>query len=303
MARLRRQSDGLEQILVGDTLVGRAPGAVLRLSGRQFSGHHASVQWSGQRWEVRDLGSRNGTFVQGGRLEPGQPRALGQDMVVDFGGEERWVLVDESPPGASARALDTGELVFPDGGHISLPSTEQPSVLIYQHPRLGWLVEGSDGAVDAATSGQVLVIDGRAWSLDLGAVEATRPAAPRARPLAGATLRLTVSPDEENVDVEIVWPDEARPIQASVHWYAVLLLARARLADELAGEVPPRERGWIHRDDLCDQLRTTVSKLNVDLHRVRGLLGRADVEDPSTLFERRSATGQIRLGTAAIEIL
>ena len=38
-------------------------------------------------------------------------------------------------------------------------------------------------------------------------------------------------------------------------------------------DLPPRERGWMYRDELCRQLKTTVNTLNVNLHRLRGLRG------------------------------
>lgn len=116
-------------------------------------------------------------------------------------------------------------------------------------------------------------------------------------------LRFTVSSDEENVDVELVQGERCALMQASVHWYIAALLARARHQDETEALLPPRERGWMYRDELCAQLRTTPSKLNVDLHRLRAFLGRAGVEDAAELIERRSATGQLRLGTANIELL
>lgn len=49
-------------------------------------------------------------------------------------------------------------------------------------------------------------------------------------------LRFFVSANEENVDVEIQWPDEVRPLPPSVHWYIALLLARARQAEDGDGD-------------------------------------------------------------------
>ena len=49
-------------------LIGRHPGCDLRLDDPRVSSEHSSVHWTGERWEIRDLGSRNGTTVDGNRL-------------------------------------------------------------------------------------------------------------------------------------------------------------------------------------------------------------------------------------------
>lgn len=303
MACLRCDADGHERVLTRETLVGRSAECGLRLSGRLISKRHASLSWTGQRWEIRDLASKNGTYVDGVRLDPGGVVALHQDQRVDFGGEASWTLVDVRPPGASALALDTGEVCFVDQGHLALPSADDPRVLLHEHPRLGWIWEDETGSLDAAADGQVLTVAGRPFRLELGELDPTRLAPTTTRRLQDAVLRLTVSRDQEHVDLELVWPDCTRLAPPSTHWFTIVLLAHKRLADAADPELPPREHGWIHRDDLCRQLRTTVNTLNVNLHRLRGLLARVDVQDPASLYERRSSTGQLRIGTASIELL
>jgi hypothetical protein len=52
-------------LVVGSVVVGRRPDAGLVLLDEQVSGHHAELYWDGDRLRVRDLGSRNGTAVNG----------------------------------------------------------------------------------------------------------------------------------------------------------------------------------------------------------------------------------------------
>lgn len=53
------------EIEVGAHLVGRAPDVDVHLASGMVSHHHAEFYWDGQRLRVRDLGSRNGTTVNG----------------------------------------------------------------------------------------------------------------------------------------------------------------------------------------------------------------------------------------------
>src|SRR5262245_56689997 len=71
MAILRDLGSGEAVPLAARVVVGRASTATLRLGDSRVSGEHATVLWTGAAWEIRDLGSRNGTFVDGGRVGAG----------------------------------------------------------------------------------------------------------------------------------------------------------------------------------------------------------------------------------------
>ncbi len=53
--------------------IGRAPGSVLRLSDITVSRFHAQLSASGSGWSLRDLGSSNGTWVNGRRVTGKSP--------------------------------------------------------------------------------------------------------------------------------------------------------------------------------------------------------------------------------------
>lgn len=68
-------------------VIGRGPGCDLTLSDGTVSRLHAELIRDGERWVVRDMGSTNGTRVNGWRvrravLEPGDVLALGAQRVV-----------------------------------------------------------------------------------------------------------------------------------------------------------------------------------------------------------------------------
>ncbi|MFT5681496.1 MAG: hypothetical protein ACI8RZ_002402 [Myxococcota bacterium] len=302
MAGIRRHPHSPPRHLVQDTLIGRSPDALIHLSTPHASSNHAALHWTGRGWVVRDLGSSNGTTVNGQPLAPGVSMPLQTGAVLTFGSaEERWVIEDATPPLPAARNLSSAALVFLQDGYITLPNPEDPAVVVFEHPSLGWLVE-QDEDINPATHGQVIMAGGTAWRLHLADAAGTISLQRTPRTLAEGTLRFFVSTTEENVDVEVQWSDEVRKLPPSVHWYIALLLARARQVDEAEGTLPPRERGWLYREELCHQLRTAARKLNVDIHRLRVMLAGAGIIDGASLFERRSSTAQIRLGIADLEI-
>ena len=72
----------------GRVLLGRGGASSLCVSDERMSREHAEIRVDGDRWTVRDLGSRNGTFVDGeqvfGAVEIARPRVVrvGDTLVV-----------------------------------------------------------------------------------------------------------------------------------------------------------------------------------------------------------------------------
>lgn len=64
--------------------VGRAPDTDVTIDDSFLSGHHATVTWSGHAWILTDLGSTNGSSVNGLRVE--EPVVLTLGDRVQFGG-------------------------------------------------------------------------------------------------------------------------------------------------------------------------------------------------------------------------
>jgi adenylate cyclase len=72
--RIRVQVAGRTAILSGTELVvGRSPYCTLVLDHSSVSRVHASLRRIDERIYLTDLGSRNGTYVNGQRLEPNRP--------------------------------------------------------------------------------------------------------------------------------------------------------------------------------------------------------------------------------------
>ena len=68
--------------------VGRAPDNDLILEDSSASKHHATLAWKNGRGELTDLGSMNGTTVNGDVVVPAMVRVLRDGEVISFGGAQ-----------------------------------------------------------------------------------------------------------------------------------------------------------------------------------------------------------------------
>jgi hypothetical protein len=70
----------------GFYFVGRTPTADLVLDDPSISKSHAAFQHEGALWFVKDARSRNGTYVDGRRLQPGARAEIESGSQITFGG-------------------------------------------------------------------------------------------------------------------------------------------------------------------------------------------------------------------------
>ncbi len=94
--------------LIPRTAVGRSRHNDLRLSDPSVSGEHARIEWRETHWVVRDLGSRNGSVVDGQPVPAGGTAPIGVGSCIEFAQEPRsWVVLDDRDPAdAAVRAVD-----------------------------------------------------------------------------------------------------------------------------------------------------------------------------------------------------
>lgn len=79
--------------------VGRSRHNAVRLSDPSVSGEHALLEWRDDHWELRDLGSRNGSRVDGQPVPAGGTLVVGLGSTLEFAQEDRvWVMLDARDP-------------------------------------------------------------------------------------------------------------------------------------------------------------------------------------------------------------
>lgn len=303
MGAIERAGGGETITLRTRFLIGRSPACDLRIEEARVSGEHARLRWTGAVWEVRDLGSKNGTFVGGQRLAPGGRVDLIAGDVIGLGGAEppapTFVLTDSAAPVAGARSASSDLVRFASDGLITLPDDDRPEVSVVEGRDGQWIIE-AEGGVRVASEGDTVDAGGVSWVLDLvHGVTSTQGATPTTPALEDIGLRFAVSPDEERVDLTVVSPAGETLLPARSYHYLLVTLARARLG---AAAAPPAERGWLDRDELCRMLATDELRLNVDIWRARKQLAALGIQGAANVVERRPGTGRIRLGVDRVEV-
>ncbi|MDC0746523.1 FHA domain-containing protein [Polyangium mundeleinium] len=268
---------------------------------RRVSAEHASLHWTGGRWELRDLGSRNGTLLGGQRLSPGERVPLAEGASFSLGGTSpTFVLIDDSPPGAAARHHSSGARRTASGGMLLLPDEELPLVSVFENGEGQWVAETGDD-VQPVEDRQVITIAGEPWTLELPPRDTeTWQSDIRSPSLETIHLRLAVSQNEEQVAATVVMGRREEELPARTHHYLLVTLARAWLEDR---DAPAAKRGWLGREELCRMLATDVNKLNVDIHRARRQLAVLGVQNAAGLVERRPSTGELRIGVRSVEVV
>ncbi len=300
-------------MLEPEHIVGRAPapGCSQTLSQLYVSAVHAVFRWTGNDWELKDLNSRNGTYLDGQRIQPAGPLKVGKGSRIGFGTRaQEWEIVDADAPNVMVVPLDHGDPVRLDGEMIALPSNDDPRATIYRHAEGGWVLEQGDEPVIPLVNAQVFEVAGRLWRFCCSDLS---PSTLAASSLQGGLLDLeierlhlafSVSRDEEHVQVRATCGERRIDLGAHAFHYLLLTLARRRMKDEAEG-VPDTSCGWVDMDELVRDPSMAPPRLNINVFRIRDQMGKIGLIDAPKIVERRARARQLRIGTKnlSIEIL
>lgn len=309
MAFLAKQTEGTRCPVMSRHLVGRSRLADLRMGEPTVSGEHAVLRWTGREWELHDLGSRNGTIVDGRRLASGERVALARGAVIAFGdADNAWCLIDDAPPGVIAFPAEGGEPLCGRDALLALPSDDNPEAVVYRDATGEWVLENRGEAARVADRATVRV-GGREFVLRIPElIAATWDASSPSPHLGALTLRFSVSRDEEYIALTARADNQVIDLGARAHHEVLLTLARSRLEDRKtwassgSGAPPESSEGWVYQDELAQQLSMDETHLNVAVYRCRRQFAEAGVIGAASIIERRRPTREVRLGVSRIEI-
>ncbi|HKQ68708.1 MAG TPA: FHA domain-containing protein [Polyangiaceae bacterium] len=306
MGVLRRLGTESSSFLETDHLVGRSTKASLQLDNNYVSAQHASIRWVGDGWEIKDLGSRNGTLIDDVPAKAGQAYRLSCGNRVSFGRiEQTWELVDDSPPQVMVTPIDGGSgSLFVEKDLLALPSQDDPRATVFRASDGGWKLERDDGVI-ALTNQQVFEAAGQTWRFSTpeqlsttSTIDWPDHANTELRRL-HLTFRVTL--DEEHVEIVVRRGRETFNLGSRSHNYLLLLLARHRL-DEAGQSQPETACGWKYQDELTQELRITPERLNIDIFRIRKQFAAIGVGDAAHVIERRPRTRQVRIGLISLSV-
>jgi len=284
----------------GEAIVGRTHADIV-VHDRTVSAQHARVSYFDSGWHIRDLGSRNGTYVDGQRIEVGPWKRLEAGARVELGGARAFRVADVRAPSLYARNED-GLVVLPLDGVLALPSSDRPELLVMQG--LDGPVLEQNGQERSIVDGEEVSAGGQLWRVFIGGdgdVFETQPTTPT-RDLRSTRFVFADSLDAGLVRLTIACDDGDVSIFGRSFIVVLLHLARARLADREQGVDEP-DCGWRSRQDILGSLRITPEKLNLDLHRARRVLSAEGVRAVDALIERRREQGMLRIGPTNLAIL
>ena len=295
MAKLLRLNDKMTKAVPAQCVVGRSASCTLVIDDNFASSEHARLTWTGGHWELRDLASRNGTFLDGNRLDPGMSYRVGAGAQIGFGEPTpSWEISDSAAPKAMAVNLETGEWLEAEGDILAVPNAEEPLITVYPGTisDSGWRLENDDGQVRDARSSEVLSLSGGAWRLELPGFSEQTPLVNISMNMENVSLRFEVSQDEERVHLIVILHGQETRLEAREHNYVLLTLARTRLAQDA---LSASERGWVSVKELSKMLRLEQNAINVAVCRARQQLSAIGLEGASQIVE--VARGKRRFGT------
>jgi len=295
---------GEKRCLLGaDQLIGREPSSTLRLDDDSVSWRHASLRWTGLAWELQDLGSLNGTFLDGHRVAPGARALLRMGCQLRFGdAPQLWRLADVEPPGTSLVDLATGERIFAFDDLVAAPQHGEPELFISKQGNGMWIAEFADRVWEPQAS-EVLTIGPRQYRFEPGApVYATTTGQGQLLTPSEMALQFSVSRNEEHVEVKIVHGERSIELRPRAHSYVLLTLARLRLQDQGDQALDPANQGWVYQDRLLKMLATTPTQLAVDIYRARKQFSEAGVTEAAQIVERRATSHELRIGVPRLAI-
>ncbi len=287
-------------------LVGRSTGNDTRILEPAVSGEHALFLWTGSGWELRDLGSRNGTWVGDRQLRPGDRVTVTAGARIAFGDPQvRWVLATDSAPSAVAWT-DTG-VVEGEGRFLGLPNADDPQVLVELEQDGAWVVV-AEGESRPAQHGEELRVGDATFRLGLpGGRTQEVPQTAELREISldrrvdVIGLDFAVSADEEYIEVTARLAGQEEAIKPRAHHELLLVLARRRLEDASEG-VAASEQGWVYTSDVRSMLRISANQFYVMSHRCRKELEDLGVVDAGRIIEKRTTSRQVRIGVADLSV-
>ncbi|MEL6186700.1 MAG: FHA domain-containing protein [Myxococcota bacterium] len=289
-----RGADGRTVALPAELTVGRSPTSLLRLEPLHVSSRHAVLTYVEGSWFVRDLKSRNGTFVNGERLSRKKPVAkLARGSVVAFGAPHTaFDLIDTEAPSLVAISEARDRIVGAVDGALVLPPEGDVEWWIGEDDHGIWKVHPPEGPSRRPSSGEPLYTRQGTWTLLLPGGELPTTDVGSWTRLKDLHIRFEVSRDEEKCRIVLDTEEVSLALPPREHFYLLLTLARARGAGD----------GWVSVEAL-EQGAPSAGYCDVALHRCRRQLVAAGVSEVAGLVDVEPRRRRLGHGSFSIQVV
>ncbi len=298
-----REGEVVERLDLGQRPIhiGRAPHNDLVLGDDKVSWRHLIVWVEGARVWARDLGSTNGTSVDGQPLEAAAPLdegaeiCLGGVVTVRIEGvpeESATWLVEDDASGVRHAVAGSRFVVGPVGSNLAIEGADGAAVLLFHGPDEVWVGRGDeDERVDTASD---LVLFGRTLRLvrDAGAHVPTTQAEDELYPYA-LDVDLTGSP-APSARVRDLAQGLEHVVKAQ-HRVSLLYVLARQLEEDRAEGLSSERAGWCANESVASGIwgrqwqQRDQNQLHVLVHRVRAEVRGAGL-DPWFIEKRQGYT-------------
>lgn len=274
-------------------LVGRSTLADVQLDSRRASSEHASIGWHSGRWTVRDLGSSNGTTVNGRPLLTRDRVTLTAGSVLRFGGEdETWTLSDASAPEPCAVLLGPQQYLWGQQALLVLPSAEEPEASVFSEGKSWRLDAGS--RMTTPECGDIVRLESGYFRLLLPETGTESDALTAEREFDIGRIKLTFIVTAERIVLSMEQDSMQTQLPSRACLHTLLALARERMT-----QGPGQDSGWVSSLDLAEKRGCSVEKVNVDVHRLRKMFQESGVHQAAQIVERDDGK-RLRIGVAQL---
>ncbi|HWV16167.1 MAG TPA: FHA domain-containing protein [Cellvibrio sp.] len=286
---------------------GRLASAVDTYVGKPYvSKLHASIEWNGSQWRVKNLGL-NGSWLNGKSLQENENTTLAVDDVLHFAKltDPGFQIIDLAPPTDMLWPLDSqvGKSIQPiylSRYHL-LPDSQTPELAVYLDEQTQtWhtetIAQGSEPQQHPLEDGDLLQIDQQSWKFIRANVYGpTEVHLHTVQKLTDMTFVFNLSLDEETTLLELQQGQNTIDLGVRSHHYLLVQLIRHHAADAARG-LDEKSRGWIYTDQLADELGLDTTHLNIHIFRLRKQFSDSlpNTLNMQYLLERRG--GKIRFG-------
>ncbi|MFK8050965.1 MAG: FHA domain-containing protein [Halioglobus sp.] len=243
---------------------------------------HASLEWNGQEWLVRDLSS-NGTWIDSKKLIPNQSQPIVLGERLSFGTEDdgNWIFCDDDAPRSLLQGLgpDTESLELEQ--YLFLPNEQKPEmVLIYSQDKKRWsrvpfALASQPQSETVLKHEDVIVCGDQRWRFFLaGTVDNTEVNEQVESSLEDFEFVFGLSLDEENTMLQLENQKQIVNLGERSHHYLLLHLARQRALEAQHG-LDQKSQGWINSEQLMKDLGLEMAHINILIYRARKQLSQS----------------------------
>lgn len=286
---------------------GRDPRCSTVLNNSAVSRFHTRISWNGSEWILRDLGSRNGTYINGRLQTNGESHPVKAGDRFLFGDMyEEYLLCEDSEPKSMLITYDSQKIEkqIPLTSFLPIPSAERPLCTVFSGKNNDFTLENETGDIILLEHGTAFTVENVSYHVVLDHQPGESPQTASSDMVTetdNVHLDIAVSPDEESAEITLSKGTEKHVLQPKAHFYLLAYLGRIRNSqtpDSLLTQLNSAENGWVDCDVICKELMINREHLAQQVFRIRQELKAFYLPIAEQIIDRR-LRGKMRIGVAA----